>query len=296
MLSILIPTYNYDCFSLVKELKKQADTLQFDYEILVQDDCSSLFIEENSKINLLDKCSFNINSSNLGRTNNRLTLVNKSSFELLLFLDSDVFPKDGNFLKKYISEFSKSKIDVVFGGIVYKEQKPEINEILRWVYGKERESLTVCKRLKKPYKTVFTSNLLIKKNIYRELLFNTNLCNYGYEDFVISQELKSKNILIHHIDNPVFHLNLETSAIFLDKIQVSLQNLKIISLKKSNYKDDSQLLYVYNFVKKVHLTKFINFIFNSFKIKMENHLLSNNPKIIILDLYKLGYYCKINLE
>lgn len=296
MLSILIPTYNYDCFSLVKELKKQADALQFEYEILVQDDCSSLFIEENSKINALEKCSFNINSTNLGRTNNRLTLVNKSSYDLLLFLDSDVFPKDDDFLKNYLSELSKSSFNVIFGGIIYKEQKPEINEILRWVYGKERESLTVCKRLKKPYKTVFTSNLLIKKNIYRELLFNTDLCNYGYEDFVIAQELKSKNIIIQHIDNPVFHLNLETSSIFLNKIQISLQNLKIISLKKSNYEDDNQLLYVYNFVKKIHITRVINFFFNNFKTKMENHLLSKSPKIIILDLYKLGYYCKINLE
>ena len=65
MLSVLIPTYNYNCFSLVLELKKQADGLNFDYEIIVQDDCSSLYIEENSKINSLQNCSFEINSENL---------------------------------------------------------------------------------------------------------------------------------------------------------------------------------------------------------------------------------------
>ena len=50
MLSILIPTYNYSVFPLVLELKNQADLLAIPYEVLVLDDASTLFLNENSKI------------------------------------------------------------------------------------------------------------------------------------------------------------------------------------------------------------------------------------------------------
>ena len=58
MLSILIPTYNYNVYPLLTELKKQADLANLPYEILVLDDASSLFIAENSKINVLENCSY----------------------------------------------------------------------------------------------------------------------------------------------------------------------------------------------------------------------------------------------
>ena len=55
MLSILIPTYNYNVYPLVTELKKQIDELAIEYEILVQDDSSksSENIKQNSKIKKL---------------------------------------------------------------------------------------------------------------------------------------------------------------------------------------------------------------------------------------------------
>jgi glycosyltransferase involved in cell wall biosynthesis len=296
MLSILIPTYNYNCYSLVKELKLQADELNFDYEICVQDDCSSLFIAENSEINELQNCSFEINSNNLGRTKNRLALLQKSKFDTLLFLDSDIFPKQNNFLKKYVNQIVTKKSTVVYGGLIYKESNPSKNEMLRWVYGKNRESIPLKKRLLNPYQNVLTSNLLLNKKIVGRLEFNENLKTYGYEDFVLAQDLKKLKIPITHIDNSVYHLNLETSEIFIEKIRISLHNLKNINKKGANYTADNRLLFAYTIVQKLNFSKAIAFLFSKFKTKMEHQLLSNSPKIIILDLYKLGYFCKINLE
>lgn len=296
MLSILIPTYNYNCFSLVLELKQQADELNFDYEICVQDDCSSLFIAENSEINELQNCSFEINSENLGRTKNRLLLIQKSKFDDLLFLDSDVFPKENDFIKKYVDQIVTKKSTVVYGGLIYKESNPSKNEMLRWVYGKNRESIPLKKRLLNPYQNVLTSNLLLNKKIVERLEFNENLKTYGYEDFVLAQDLKKIKIPITHIDNSVYHLNLETSEIFIEKIRISLHNLKSINKKGENYTADNRLLFAFSIVQKINLLKPIAFLFTKFKTKMEHQLLSNSPKIIILDLYKLGYFCKINLE
>ena len=51
MLSILIPTYNYNVFPLVLDLHKQCLECKIDFEILCQDDHSNQFSNENQKIN-----------------------------------------------------------------------------------------------------------------------------------------------------------------------------------------------------------------------------------------------------
>ena len=44
MLSILIPTYNYDCSRLIRDLQAQAEQAGIDYEIIVADDASPIYI------------------------------------------------------------------------------------------------------------------------------------------------------------------------------------------------------------------------------------------------------------
>ena len=58
MLSILIPTYNYDTFQLVKELHNQALKEGIEFEIIVSDDASSNedLIARNKEILQLSNC------------------------------------------------------------------------------------------------------------------------------------------------------------------------------------------------------------------------------------------------
>ena len=107
MLSILIPTYNYNVFMLVLELKNQADYLGIDYEILVQDDVSQNFINENSLINSLTNCFFFINTENLGRGKNINLLCSNSKYEYVLIMEADSFPVNNSYLKNYIDIVSK---------------------------------------------------------------------------------------------------------------------------------------------------------------------------------------------
>jgi glycosyltransferase involved in cell wall biosynthesis len=118
MLSILIPTYNYDVYPLVLVLKRQADELGIDYEILVQDDVSQLFMNENSKINSLTNCIFSINTKNLGRGKNINSLCSKSKYEYVLIMEADALPESEFYLKNYIELLSKST-SVIFGGVKY---------------------------------------------------------------------------------------------------------------------------------------------------------------------------------
>jgi len=292
MLSILIPAYNYNVYPLVAELDKQCLDCGIEFEISCQDDASlSIWNTENEKINSNPNCHFYINSTNLGRGNNINSLAEKSKFDWLLIMDCDTFPTQNNFIKKYCEIIPKSH--VVFGGIQYKKEKPEKEKLLRWVYGNIRESLSVTTRNERPNGHALTSNLLIQKEIFLQNRFDSDIINYGYEDLCFLSTLETKQIKVSHIDNPTFHLNLETSIIFLEKTKIAIENLSIITNSCKYLNIESKINSAYITLKKLKLVAIIALIFNKTESKITSNLVSKNPSLFLFDLYKLGYYCRI---
>lgn len=292
MLSILIPTYNYNVFPLVSELHKQCLECEIDFEILCQDDASNQIESENQKINSLENCNFSINKANLGRGKNINFLGEKAKFEWLLVMDCDTFPTENNYSQKYISQINEAE-KVVFGGIKYQKEKPANNQLLRWFYGNARESLSVEKRNRNPNGNALTSNILIQKKVFLSNKFDESITKYGYEDLVFLSELKKRGIMVKHIDNPTYHLGLETSRQFLEKTKTALENLKLIIETTSLDRSESKILRTYILLKQLYLTSFISFLFKKTERKMEHNLLCQKPSLLLFDLYKLGYYCSI---
>jgi hypothetical protein len=292
MLSILIPVYNYDVVPLVLELHKQCLECEIDFEILCQDDASKLFFEENKKINGLKYCRFSKNNSNLGRGKNINLLAEKAQFEWLLIMDCDTFPKENHFIQKYITQVNKNE-KIVYGGIVYKKEKPEKEKLLRWIYGNKREALSLKVRNEKPNSRALTSNLLINKKLFLETLFDESITKYGYEDLVFLSDLEKKGILVTHIDNPTYHLGLETSQQFLEKTKTAMENLRLITETDALDLSESKLLKVSTLSESLYLTPFISFLFKKTERKIEQNLLSKKPSLLLFDLYKLGYYCSL---
>jgi glycosyltransferase involved in cell wall biosynthesis len=293
MLSILIPIYNYNAFPLVKEIALQCNACAINFEILCQDDCSNEFLTENQSNNNLENCNFLSNKTNLGRGKNINSLAEKATFDWLLILDCDTFPRDPNFIKNYISVIKKKESAVVFGGIVYEPTKPKKEKLLRWVYGTNREALSLEKRIKKPNSHALTSNLLLKKELFIQNPFDASITQYGYEDLCFLSQLELKNIQVSHIDNPTFHLNLETSILFLNKTKIALENLSFIFDSKTIPKIDSKIVAAYEVLNKLKLTRIVTFIFKKSENKIEANLLSESPSLYLFDWYKLGYFCKI---
>lgn len=292
MLSILIPVYNYNAYPLVLELHKQCLDCEIVFEILCQDDASvSNWNTENQKINSLNNCFFFINNSNLGRGENINSLVKKSKYSLLLIMDCDTFPTQNNFIQKYCEVIPTTS--VVFGGIEYEKKTPSKEQHLRWVYGNKRESLSLENRNKNPHFDALTSNLLIKKEILEQNPFDATIINYGYEDLCFLSVLKTKNIEVTHIDNPTYHLNLETSVVFLDKTKTAIENLVYIINSGKFPNIESKINSAYIILKKLKLVAITASIFNKTESKIISNLLSKNPSLFLFDLYKLGFYCKI---
>lgn len=286
MLSILIPVYHYNALSLVNELVKQCDFNGINFEILCQDDASNSFDNTtNQKINAILNCFFFINKINLGRGKNINLLAQKAKYDWLLILDCDTFPAQNNFIKKYVHIISNSTKNIFFGGILYENKKPQKEQLLRWIYGRKRETISIL-----------TSNLLIKKEVYVEYPFDESITKYGYEDLCFFTVLKSNYFEIYRVENPTYHLNLETSVAFLNKTKTALENLLLLFNSKKISSEESKIIKVFEFLKKLKMIRFSVFFFKKYQTKIERNLLSQNPSIFLFDLYKLGYFCSYSCK
>ena len=280
MLSILIPVYDYSVLPLVNELVKQCNSSGIIFEILCQDDASNSQKNIlNQEINLFPNCSFFINEANLGRGKNINSLAQKAIYDCLLILDCDTFPTDSDFIQNYVEAISDSSKNILFGGIIYEDKKPEKEQLLRWIYGQKREA-----------SSILTSNLLIKKDVFLQHPFDDSITKYGYEDLCFFSVLKKNNFEISRIENPTLHLNLETSEVFLNKTKIALENLVFLYDAKKISGEDSKIIKAFELLKKLKLTRFSAFLFKKKQIKIEQNLLSQNPSLFLFDIYKLGYF------
>ena len=296
MISILIPTYNYNVFPLVENLQQQCEKANITYEILVLDDASTdkEIIEYNSKINALENCSFEVLEKNIGRSKIRNFLAEKAKYNWLLFLDADTFPSKSNFVQNYLEAFSTQN-SVIFGGIEYPKNTSK-NFRLRHKYGTERESLSLTERIINPYRSFITMGFAIKKEVFKTIKFNENLAGYGYEDSVFAFELQKNNIPLLHIDNPVIHLNLETNEDFIKKSELALQNLLRFYESDAIDEDTVKILKTYLKFKNHNLLFAVRWFFSISKKQVHKNLNSANPSLFFFDLYRLGYLSSLKTK
>lgn len=294
MLSILIPTYNYNVFPLVQEVFRQCVKENIMFEIIVLDDSSQKFHEENNQINTLNNCFYTVLNQNIGRSAIRNLLSTKASFENLLFLDADVRLISNLFIKNYLNFIENNpQYNVVYGGIVYQENKPDNNQLLRWIYGNKREALPAEKRSENAYISFLTLNFLIKKDVFAKVKFNEAIPNLRYEDLLFSYDLMKSNTSVQHINNQVVHNGIENSEFFLQKTNDSLKGLKFLLANNYLPDDYARLSAVYKLLKQTKLIVLIDLIYKLRKNSFKKNLLSSKPSLLIYDIYRLGYFSKL---
>ena len=175
MLSVLIPTYNYNAFTLVKELHKQLQKSNVLFEIICMDDGSKSELNKyNEEINALAHAKFIALKENIGRSAIRNYLSKKAKYQWLLFLDSDVLPTNSDFIHNYLKEITSNTSAVLCGGIKYIETD-ENKKLLRYKYGVNYEEIKFEKRKEQAYKFFFTSNFLIFKDVFKRVQFEEKL-------------------------------------------------------------------------------------------------------------------------
>ncbi|MES2486365.1 MAG: glycosyltransferase family 2 protein [Bacteroidota bacterium] len=294
MLSILIPTYNYNVLPLVQELQFQAKREHIEFEIIVLDDASTdnATISKNQQIGLIDNCKYKLLQQNIGRSKIRNLLAKKAQYNWLLFLDADTMSTTPDLICQYL-QYLNAEEKAVYGGIEYQHQKPPREKLLRWVYGRDREALHVGPREDMPYRSFLTLNFAISKSIFNKVSFNEEIPNLRYEDVLFAYNLSEKNIKVQHIHNPVCHNGLETGEIFLRKTEEATQGLKYLIDNNLLPADYIRLGAAYCRLKKFGMAAFAAKTFNTFKQRLRKNLLGAKPSMIVFDLYRLGYLCTL---
>ena len=293
MISILIPTYNYNVFPLVAKAHQQGVETDIDFEVIVYDDCSPEPVLENENINKLKFATFTKLPNNIGRSAIRNKLARDATYENLIFLDADTEIISDDFLKNYLSAI-KSDSQIIYGGIRYQKETPNSVEILRWVYGNEREALPVSERNKNPHLRFLTLNFLIKKEVFSIIEFNEEIPNLRHEDTLFALDAKKHNIKVEHISNPVIHLGLESSEVFLRKSEESVDVLHLFLEKNMVKASDIAITKKALQLKKVGLSKPFVWVYKMTKKAMKRNLLSSNPSLFVFDVYRLGHF--LNFE
>ncbi|RZJ74146.1 MAG: glycosyltransferase, partial [Flavobacterium sp.] len=197
MLSILIPTYNYNVFPLVSSLYGLCAESGTAFEIIVCDDGSgSPLNNENEKINTLPNGRFIALQNNVGLSENRNTLAREAQYENLLFIDGDSIIIEPKFIINYLNSLENS--DVVYGGRVHPEKIDSPTRMLRWRYGREVEDKVAEERNKKVYRSLLFNNALIKKEAFNKIKFDPELRQYGHEDTLFAYHASLLKLRVTH--------------------------------------------------------------------------------------------------
>lgn len=226
-LSILIPTYNYDCQALVDALKLQADSISdLTYEIIVLNDKSSVPLHLNScrQIDML---------ANVGRAKGRNILASEAQYRYLLFIDSDSMPASYDYLRRYTEMAFEGC--VIMGGRVYDKIQDREHSLLPKYGRRERNHTTMVS------KTPFVSpNFLIDGQVFCG--FDETLTGYGHEDTVFGIELGRRGTKYICIDNPVIHKHIESNSAFFEKTKIGVGRLAELTNDYPELAEISKLL------------------------------------------------------
>ena len=261
-LSILIPSYHYDSKELVRTLDEQCREVGVDYEIVVGEEPLSSAAHRN-------------------------LLADRAKGEWLIFIDADAKAERSDYIENYLKAQSIGA-DVVCGGLYHPDVNPNPDATLRYLYERNADRRRAARyRMQHPYDNFTPFNVMIRREVFMQVRFDEECKEYGYEDVLFGEELRKRNISITHIDNPLCHMGLEDNNTYLYKVQASLRTLKKMDRKIGR---SSKLKNAADRLERLGLLGAYRKFFSIARKHLRNNLLSQNPSLTYLKLYKLGYY------
>lgn len=292
MLSICIPVYNFDVNELVHELHAQCLIAGIAFEIILIDDASQdIYRTKNLKLKQLTNVQFIQLHKNIGRAKIRNLFTQYCRFTYLLFMDCDSKVRDSKFISTYLANCKENQI--ICGGTIYEIQTPDKEMHLRWLVGIEREQIEAEIRKQNPHKSFMTNNFLITKSLLQEVKFDERITGYGHEDTLFGLELKKRNIPILHIDNPLYHIGLESNQEFINKTIQAVRNLFILQRLYSGevaIADDVKLLGKFEQIKKTGLHYLLIAFYTMFRRLIKQRAARCRKSLFWFDLFKLCLY------
>lgn len=296
-ISILIPCYNWDVFHFIKSLHsvcKQTSLLKNFEIICIEDGSTNCF--NNKRLKKIQNVQYEIHRNNIGRSAIRNLLAKKANYDWVLFIDCDSKIFSGDFITNYIENIEKPKPEkyIYYGETIY--EKIKTKNRLHQKYGERIES--------KRKKEVFSSHhFLMHKNEFQKTQFDENIKFYGYEDVLFElkyTQSKHERPTRHkykfkYINNPLYHIGLKSNRKFMTDCESGLKNLVEYHNDKNIIKKIKVLKY-WKYFSKIGLIKLIMICFKILKNPILKNLHSNNPSLLLLQFYKLGFFSTLKFH
>ena len=286
-LSILIPSFNWDCTTLIHDLLEQ---IPQDAEIIVGNDKSTSeeVIKAYQKIAGMKQCRVFEPTENLGRSRIRNRLFELSSGKWILFIDCDTKVDSTDFIQKYLDAIEKTPADIYYGGMKNTMECPKGCE-LRWTYEtKAAERLTLAYRQAHPFDSMTTQNFMISREAFIQTGFMEEITEYGYEDTVLFSQLESMGKKVCHIENRLIHLDIDTNSSFLAKTRQALRTLHSLP---EDIRPKTRMTKTYDLLRKWHLHRAFALLHLLLLPVTRRFLCSRFVSLKLFQLYKLGYFC-----
>lgn len=227
VLSVLIPFLRDDPATLLTMLDREAASLEGAAEIVVLDDGTG-------DSRLTERLSAQIEDltlpvrlitlgSNEGRSRGRNRLADAARGSSLLFLDSDMRPDSDRFLQTWAALVRNEAPPVAFGGFSLLQASDEPRFSVHRAMATRGECVGVTERAKAPEKYVYTSNLLVRRDVFDAEAFDSAFTGWGWEDVEWAMRV-SRRWPVIHIDNPATHMGLDTVDQLAGKYEQSAGN------------------------------------------------------------------------
>ena len=162
-------------------------------------------------------------AANQGRSKGRNRLAAHARGGFLLFLDSDMLPDRPGFLRAYIDLVEAEAPAVAFGGFSLDQTPRRPEHALHRAMALKSDCLPASVRRLSPEKHVFTSNLLVRRDVFEAEGFDEGFAGWGWEDVEWGMRV-SRRWPIVHIDNTATHLGLDPAPAMAAKYEQSAAN------------------------------------------------------------------------
>ncbi|OBW42867.1 Undecaprenyl-phosphate 4-deoxy-4-formamido-L-arabinose transferase [Chryseobacterium sp. MOF25P] len=290
-ISVCIPVYNFDIRNLVAALRKEIQTHQTEAEIILIDDASDNCFNEIYQEASVYADQFIFLEKNIGRSKIRNLFLKQTKGEYLLFLDCDAKIDSSDFLENYLQKIEKdSGVEVIYGNF---KIDSAYSKTLRNRYSVEREIFSGDRT--SDFSVFKTVNFIIKRETFIKFPFNETLANYGYEDYVFAKKMELNKVRFSAINNPVIHVDDTSNEVFLAKTETAMNSLFQLSqdVENENYIKDIKVLRMARKIKNLGFSKLFIFLYEGLaKNIILKNLLSENPNVKYLDVYKLDLLVK----
>jgi glycosyltransferase involved in cell wall biosynthesis len=224
-LSILIPVYNWDVGPLLTCLSSQCLHLLEGQrvEVIVMDDGSTEKFTNGAVADQLPIVRYVESSVNKGRAEIRNALLQQAKGEYVLFLDADMLPDRDDFVQTYLQQ-GRLGSEIVCGGISYLQNEKNNAEYSFYLYkSRKTEALPVSVRASIPWRYLFTSNIMVRRDIMESVRFDPRFTGYGFEDIEWGIRL-GESFTLTHIDNTCSHMGVMSKQQVFSKMRDSIQN------------------------------------------------------------------------